>query len=152
MGDIVSVKVEINDRFLQKKLDEIVSDDIVNREIHNLLGMMCAEYVPMQEGMLSQGYEVSSDFLRYPGPYAHYQYTGDVYGPNIPIIENGIVVGFFSIPGRKKEPTGAKLQYNREKHAKATDHWDKAMMAEKGDEFTERVKEILIRRARDMYG
>ena len=57
--------------------------------------------------------EIGSGQIVYPGPYAHYQYMGEVYGPNIPIFDDntGIPTGFFSPPGERKHPTGGKLHY-----------------------------------------
>ena len=46
---------------------------------------------------------VSSDGVYYNSPYAHYQFEGIVYGPNIPIFENGVIVGWWSRPN--KQPT-----------------------------------------------
>lgn len=68
---------------------------------------------------------VAGNLIEYDTPYAHYQWEGIVYGPNIPIYDDsGNVTGWFSPPGKKKKPTGAVLQY----HTKGTgDHWtDKA--------------------------
>ena len=53
--------------------------------------------------------------------YAHYQYEGKVYGPNIPIRVNGIVVGWRSSKGEgSKYPTGRSLTY---KSPTAMAHW-----------------------------
>ena len=54
-----------------------------------------------------------SGMVVWPGPYAHYMAKGEVYGPNIPIFDDdsGTPTGFFSKPGSKKHPTGARLKY-----------------------------------------
>ena len=66
--------------------------------------------------------------------------------------QNGVIVGWFS---KVDEDTGLKHITNRNlkfQKPKASDHWDKAMMAEKKDEFVKQVEEILKRRARELYG
>lgn len=115
-------------------------------EIHKLLEKMCNPYVPMQEGVLLSNTVVTPEYVEYPGPYAHYMYMGAVYGPNIPIIEDGIVVGWWSPPGKEKHPTGWPLQYSKEKHMRATHHWKDAMLKNDKNEFLEQVKEIMLRK------
>lgn len=94
-------------------------------------------YVPASQAeMLSQNVRVYTDgdqgVVEYNSPYAHYQYEGEVYGPNYPIKDQGIIVGWYSPP--HKTPTGKKLKYSDFPHPLATSHWDKAMMtARKGD-------------------
>lgn len=72
-------------------------------------------YWAWDTGTLARSAYAASDIgggeIIYPGPYAHYQYYGEVYGPNIPIFEDGILAGFFSPPGQPKHPTGRQLQY-----------------------------------------
>ena len=75
-----------------------------------------------------------------------------MYGPNIPIFENGVLVGFRSIPGRKKDPTDRDINYSIERHPLATKEWDKAMMRDRGEEFIEHVRQLLIRKAGSLYG
>ena len=52
--------------------------------------------------------------------YARYQYGGEVYGPNIPIRVNGVIVGWRSPKDRPKYPTGRSLNY---KSPNARSHW-----------------------------
>lgn len=84
------------------------------------------DYVPMAEGDLYNRVTIAPKEITHNAPYAHYQYEGIVYGPNIPITENGTVVGFFSPPGKPKSKTGRKLKYNKGLHPKASAKWDKA--------------------------
>lgn len=147
----LKLDVYINDKKIREEFEKLVNDDTMY-EIHDLFAKMCDPYVPMAEGVLAQILDVSKDSVHYNTPYAHYMYVGEVYGPNIPIIEDGIVVGFFSIPGVKKKPTGREIQYNKEYHPKASKEWDKAMMNERGEEFLEKVKEILMQRCKELYG
>ena len=119
-------------------------------EIHNKFAQYMEPYVPMQTGILAQSPTVDEHGVHYNQPYAHYQYEGLVYGPNIPITQDGVVIGFFSKPGETKHPTGEHLQYSKEMHPLATDHWDKAMMRDRGDEFCLEVQRILMRRANEL--
>lgn len=152
MSNPFEFTVYLDELGLERWFEQLCSDEQTMLEIHNLYAKMMDPYVPMQEGVLSQSTEITSQSVKYTQPYAHYQYEGAVYGPNIPITEGGEIVGFFSPPGQKKYPTGASLNYSKEMHPLASSHWDKAMLAAKGDEFREGVKQILIRRANELYG
>ena len=121
MSNFVNVTAKINDAAIQAKLQNLC-DDATMLEIHNLLAKMCDPYVPFLEGPLSQTIEVTSEYVRYTQPYAHYQYNG---------------VGF-----------NHTLDY----HPLASAKWDEAMLRDKRDEFLAGVKEILVRRARELYG
>lgn len=151
MSEVIKCKVEVSEYDLNAVLEDLITDDVMLL-IQNTFAKMCDPYVPMDEGVLAQSLEITPEYVKYTQPYAHYQYTGDVYGPNIPIYENGEIVGWFSPPGQKKHPTGGLLSYNTEKHPLATKEWDKAMMADKGEEFIEQVREILVWRAKQLYG
>lgn len=146
----VTVKVDMS---IKKGLFERFGqpDDRTMLEIHDLLAKEFNDYVPMDEGVLSQSVEVSAECIRYPGPYAHYMYVGEVYGPNFPIFDKdtGELIGWRSPKGKKKHPTGREIQYGKEKHPLATKEWDKAAMADRGDSIRQQVKEILIRSFRD---
>lgn len=83
-------------------------------------------YVPMDTGIMEKRVIITPKQIEYTAPYAHYQYMGEVYGPNIPITQGGVVVGFFSKPGVVKHPTGASLNYKRDKNPLASARWDKA--------------------------
>ena len=78
-------------------------------------------YVPFESGALRDSVTIAPKTITHNAPYAHYQYTGDVYGPNYPITQNGVRVGYYSPPNRPKHPTGGKLKY---KNPKAAAKWD----------------------------
>lgn len=82
-------------------------------------------YVPFREGILYGSVAITPKQIEHTAPYAHYQYTGVVYGPNIPIREHGRVVGWYS-PISPKHSTGRELQHYRGQHLKASKEWDKA--------------------------
>lgn len=78
-------------------------------------------YVPFNQGKLFNTVDIRPNEIEHTVPYAHYQYTGEVYGPNYPIFSGGRIVGWKSPP--RKHPTGKALKY---KNPKAAKEWDKA--------------------------
>lgn len=94
-------------------------------------------YVPFQQGTLKNNAKIAGNgkHLIYPGPYAHYQHTGEVYGPNIPLGD-----GQF-ISKAPKHPTGKRIQYHG--GPMRGDHWEKRMMADRGDDLTKSVENYI---------
>ena len=92
-------------------------------------------YAPWESGSLAKSAygatQIGSGRVIYPGPYAHYQYYGEVYGPNIPGFEDdsGVPTRFFSRPGEKKHPTGRSLQYATDVNPLAGPFWVERMKA-----------------------
>ena len=78
-------------------------------------------YVPFESGTLRDSVTIAPKTITHNAPYAHYQYTGEVYGPNYPITQNGVRVGYYSTPNRPKHKTGGKLKY---KNPNAAAKWD----------------------------
>lgn len=88
--------------------------------------LRCDSYVPKQSGTLKNTAQISEDgsSLTYSQPYAHYQYKGLVYGPNV-LTKNG----WRSMASKGgKRPTGSKLRH-REAPMRGP-YWDKRMMAD----------------------
>ena len=85
-----------------------------------------APYVPFESGALRDSVTIAPKTITHNAPYAHYQYTGEVYGPNYPITQNGVRVGYYSTPNRPKQRTGKKLKY---KNPKAAAKWDQVAAA-----------------------
>lgn len=104
-------------------------------------------YTPFRNGFLEQsttlGTVIGSGEIHQISPYARYLYYGKVYGPNIPVEENGEIVGYFSPRGKKKHPTGKDLKYDTSKHPMAGSFWFERMIADKGDEILQGAAEIL---------
>lgn len=102
-------------------------------------------YVPYDSSFLSSQTEtyVENDIgiVEYVSPYAHYQWEGEIYGPNYPIFENGVVVRWYSPP--HKTPTGREIEHNKFKHPLATSHWDKAMMTTRKGDLTKAYQNYL---------
>ena len=102
-------------------------------------------YVPADNLVLAQNIDITADetagYVTYNSPYAHYQFIGEVYGPNYPIMDGGEIVGFYSPP--HKTPTGGSLKYSTFRHPLATDHWDKAMMTARKEDLVKAYEEYL---------
>lgn len=115
----------------------------------NEAAKLMEQYVPAsQTPVLSQNIRITAEedvgHVTYNSQYAHYQYMGEVYGPNIPITDGGVIVGYFS--PKHKHPTGKKLKYSDFEHPLATDHWDKAMMTARRDDLARSYEKYLKRR------
>lgn len=103
-------------------------------------------YCPFDTGVLANSpfsaTRRGSGVIRYPGPYAHYQYFGMVYGPNIPVFEDdsGVPTRWFSPPGQKKHPTGKSLTYKQDQNPDAGPFWIERMLADRRKDLLEVVK------------
>lgn len=182
---IINVDVTSSVNEILKKFNTLV-DDTTMLEIYNLWGKMIEPWVPMDSGILAHSYQITPEYLKYPGPYTHYQYIGIVYGPNFPGWEDGSTPGWRSPRGKgSKHPTGRELGkdstavltpvwerqpdgtykhadpnkqivwdfgYNKEHHPNAAHHWDKVAWPIIKDKFLQGVRDILLRRTKDLYG
>jgi len=110
------------------------------------------QYVPWKTGVLGQSAysatEIGSGKIVYPGPYAHYQYYGEVYGPNIPVLEDssGIPTRYFSKPGMPKHPTGRALTYDTSVNALAGSRWFERMVADHREDIIEEARNAINNR------
>lgn len=120
--NFIRVDVEVNAPAIQDKLSALFHDDRTMLEIHNLLVKTIDPWVPYLNGPLSQTVDVQPEYIRYVVPYAHYQYYG---------------VGF---------------NHTIEVHPLASAMWDKVAMQTMRESFEAQVKEILVRRAKELYG
>lgn len=108
----------------------------------------CIPYCPMDTGTLaSSAYtatQIGSGVVEWPGPYAHYMYYGEVYGPNIPIFDDasGEPTAFFSPPNQKKSPTGRKLQYNTDINPLAGPFWFERMKADHLNDILREARKV----------
>ncbi|MBR0411060.1 MAG: hypothetical protein IJI25_08680 [Eubacterium sp.] len=104
------------------------------------------QYVPFETGTLAKSpysmTDIGSGEVIYPGPYAHYLYYGEVYGPNIPIFEDdtGEPTGWFSPPGQEKHPTGRELHYSQDINPLAGSYWFERMKADHLDDIIKEAK------------
>lgn len=114
------------------------------REAQKLLNLAvvgdCDPLIPFQQGALRNSVNYPQGIyggeIEYNTPYAHYQYEGIVYGPNIPIRDaEGNITGWYSPP--KKNLTGRPLTYHT---AGTGDHWFEKAKQEHGDDWVRLVK------------
>lgn len=92
---------------------------------------LCDPYVPMSDGAgahMKNLAEINESGgaveLRYPGPYAHYQYRGEVMAGRAPKHYTGRDIRYTDAPMRGKE-------------------WDKRMMADRGDEVVDDLADFV---------
>lgn len=102
-------------------------------------------YTPIRTGELMESAArstvIGSGKIVYTQPGARYLYYGEVFGPNIPIKENGVLVGFFSPP--KKQPTGRQMQYSKAVHPLAGKLWFERMKADRLDALQREAEKAL---------
>ena len=124
-----------------------------NVPVHTFFTKRCAEhmdnYVPYEEGHLAYtNRTIETNRIIYNSPYAHYMYEGKVMGPNIPIKEDGIIVGWFSPKGKPKHYTGKNIDYSKSiarGHTQAGPYWDKRMWSAEKDDIIKEVQEYINR-------
>lgn len=94
------------------------------------------KYTPFQQGLLANSAQIAADGSQivYPGPYAHYQWVGEVYGPNYTNGER-----FWS--GAPKNPTGRKLTYSG--GPMRGPRWTERMLADKRAEIEKNVENYI---------
>ena len=90
--------------------------------------------------------DIGSGEVIWDTPYARYQYYGIVYGPNIPILdkETGVLLGFFSPPGRPKHPTGRELTYDTSQNPMAGPFWFERAKADNLTEWLDEARRVMI--------
>lgn len=119
---------------------------IVQQVIDKSVIDYCMPYVPHDTGTLETSpyavTDIGSGEVVYPGPYAHYMYYGEVYGPNIPVFidDSGEPAYFFSPPGKSKHPTGQSLQYSKDYNVLAGAFWFERMKADHAQDIIEEAK------------
>ena len=129
------------------------SDTELMFSINTALAKRCDPYVPFREGYLSD-VNITKTGVSYNQPYAHYQYTGIVYGPNYPIHAKGdskTIIGFYTPAGMQKYPVpgfygDGQLRYDQSVHPYAGPEWDKRMMEAEGDKFLADCQQLVDKR------
>ena len=113
----------------------------------------CQPYVPASpdrtlEFSAQLATEIGEGRVIWNTPYARYQYYGIVYGPNIPILEKGtgVLLGYFSPPGKKKHPTDKKLTYDKAQNPMAGPHWVERMKADHLKDILDEARNLVKRR------
>ena len=122
MSEVLKIRADVNMGALADKFNELVNDEALKLAMNQTLAKDCDPYVPFLTGMLSQTLEITPEYVRYTQPYAHYQYNG---------------VGF---------------NYTRDYHPLASAEWDQAMLENNRENFEEEIKQLVVRRYRELYG
>ena len=128
------MKVVLNSADVIKKRLNLEKDGLVQQFFTKACQKHMDKYVPFADGNLRNNYFLGRDYIKYNSPYAHYMWVGKVMGPNIPIIEEGLVVGWFSPKDKEKYYTGADITYHT---GNTFSHWDRHMW--------DNEKEVVIR-------
>ena len=107
-----TIKIE-TERFqtkVQQKLLKMLDDKAVRKEINTRVKDAINQFVPMKSGALRKSAIVTHKSISWGRrlKYARYQYGGEVYGPNLPGLENG-APAWRSRKGATKHPTGREL-------------------------------------------
>lgn len=123
----VTVKVNINTAKIMRKRG-LGGDNGAQKFLASEVKRLCDPYTPMQQGALKNSGTIAGNGSKivYPGPYAHYQYYGQVMGGRAP-----------------KHYTGDKLNYHGAPMRGA--QWDKRMMADKSGELTKSLEAYIKR-------
>lgn len=162
MSDGIDIKLTVSEHLfdkLRRGLSEKLRNpgDDAMYKIHQLLANTFRPYVPIdmedyygeesRPDHMVDMVEVTPEHIKYPGPYAHYMYEGEIYGPNIPLFDaEGNVIGWRSPKGKKKHPTGRYFDYTS---PTATMHWDEAALTDHRDEIEKEIRRIIIEAWRD---
>ena len=109
----------------------------------------CKPYTPASpdrtlQSSAQMSTKIGSGEVIWNTPYAHYQYMGIVYGPNIPIIQDGVLMGYFSPPGRPKHPTDRELTYDQERNHLAGAYWFERMKADRLNDILDEARRAMI--------
>lgn len=143
----LDVKLDPNDLLRAFRLEK---GGRVQRIIDQKVIDFCQPYVPASpdrtlEFSAQVSTEIGSGEVIWNTPYAHYQYMGIVYGPNIPIKRDGVLVGWFSPPGRPKTPTDRELKYDTSQNHLAGPRWFERMKADKLNDILEEARKGAVR-------
>ena len=143
-GEVFRIACYVDEEKLKRKIESLI-DDKTMLEIHDLFAKIIDPWTPFAEGVMAhRSLEITPNYICYHQPYAHYMYMGELY-----LAANG---SSWAKENEKKYPSGRPLHYSKEKHQLATAQWDKVAMQTKRDEFELQVRDILMRRAKQLYG
>lgn len=133
----LTVDVDINTAAILKRKG-LGGDHRAQKYLASEVKRLSDPYVPMQSGTLKNTAVIAGDgsSLTYIQPYAHYQYTGKVMGPNYLTAS-----GEWRSGKAPKHYTGAALDYSG--GGMRGPQWDKRMLADKGDELARNLKRYI---------
>lgn len=126
---MIKVDANINTGAILRKMGLGDSKE-AQRYLANEVEKLSRPYVPMSSGsgahMMNQ-VQVTDDAVIYPGPYAHYQYVGEVMNGRAP-----------------KQYTGRDINYNG--GPMRGKQWDKRMLADRGNEIEKGLENYIKER------
>lgn len=137
-------KEAIGNVHIELNLDRITGNlDKAQIALNQQIAKDSTPYIPLRQGALRSQVRypdgMTGGTVEWYAPYAHYQYMGEVYGPNIPLKDaQGNIIGWTSPP--KKSPTGRKLQYHT---PETSDHWFDRAKREHLSDWVRLVKETV---------
>lgn len=103
--------VTLNGTEYFSKIGKQINNTLHSREARTAVNEIYKEYinkhVPMDTGRLRETAVANSQSVTWTAPYAHYQFEGIVYAPNIPQIVDGAIISWDSRGA--KTPTDRKL-------------------------------------------
>lgn len=105
-----------------KEQMENILDAKTMTEIQTLFAKTIDPWVPFLEGPLSQTLNITPEYIEYLMPYARRQYYGE------------------------------EFNHTKDYHPLATAKWDQVAMQTELDSFMQQVREIITRRAIELYG
>ena len=135
----VTVKVDVDTAKIMRARG-LGGDNRAQIELANLVKSKADKYVPMRQGFLKNQTVIASDgsALTYTQPYAHYQYYGEVMGPNWQ--DKG---GKWHSGKAPKQYTGRELTYHGA--PMRGKQWIPRMLADKSDEIASDLKNAIGR-------
>lgn len=151
MADGIYVYVRDNDTqtVLQGKLEKAVNDAETRKGINEILLEHITKYVPEGEtGKLRSTAYTTPDAIIWPQKYAHYQFVGEVYGPNFLIFtDNGLEWRSPKKERMKKRPMGWSLIPSK---AGTGADWANEMWSNERRVVNIRITNYMKRRAKEL--
>lgn len=108
--DYILINPHLRTGAVRKRLLAVMSDKETMREVHQKLKKFVERFVPMDTGNLRDHARALPSGVVYETPYANYQYQGEVWGPNTPIIKDGKIIGWEDTPMSAKHPMNRKFR------------------------------------------
>lgn len=127
---MLELKISVDDRnlkILAKGISDIPNDNTLGEQLAILTRNYMDEYVPFDTGQLASTVKVLPWELIYTRVGVHSNYEG------------------ISVSGKD-------INYTKTHHPNATHHWDKAMLANKGEQYNKSAKELIMERIRRLNG
>lgn len=141
------VYVKSADIIPSKIAAEVVDDRarlFCNQQFYKLI----SDFTPRYNGTLMTNVNITSQYVHYKSPYAHYMYTGKLYVD--PITGKGCFYNpdtgeMWSRPNVKKVNSGKPLKYNKDRNPYASAQWDKVAMLSRKQQLIKTMQEYFRR-------